>query len=62
MTPVKLYVYALPVIFLMIAAEAAFYRNVLRKDYGWMVTLSNVAVAMGRLATDAVFAAIVAAA
>lgn len=62
MTPVKLYVYALPVIFLMIAAEAVFYRTVLRKDYGWMVTLSNVAVAMGRLATDALFAAIVAAA
>lgn len=61
MTPVKLYVYALPVIFLMIAAEAAYYRNVLRKDYGWMVTLSNVAVAMGRLATDALFATIVAA-
>jgi sterol desaturase/sphingolipid hydroxylase (fatty acid hydroxylase superfamily) len=62
MTPVKLYVYALPVIFLLIAAEAAYYRTVLRKDYGWMVTLSNVAVAMGRLATDALFAAIVAAA
>ena len=62
MTPVKLYLYALPVIFILIAAEAAFYRRVLRKDYGWVVTLSNVAVALGRLATDALFAALVLAA
>ncbi len=61
MTPVKLYMYALPVIFVLIAAEAAFYRNVMRRDYGWMVTLSNVAVALGRLATDALFAALIAA-
>ncbi len=62
MTPVKLYMFALPVFFVLIAAEAAYYRNVLRQDYGWKVTMSNVAVALGRLATDALFASIVAAA
>ena len=59
MTPLKLYLFALPVFFVLIAAEAAFYRTVLRKDYGWAVTLSNVAVALGRLGAEAVFAAVV---
>jgi sterol desaturase/sphingolipid hydroxylase (fatty acid hydroxylase superfamily) len=62
MTPIKLYLFALPVFFVLIAAEAAFYRKVLRKDYGWAVTVSNIAVALGRLAAEAGFAAIVTAA
>jgi sterol desaturase/sphingolipid hydroxylase (fatty acid hydroxylase superfamily) len=60
MTPVKLYLYALPVFFVLIAAEAAYYRRVLHKDYGWAVTVSNIAVALGRLAAEAVFAAFIA--
>jgi sterol desaturase/sphingolipid hydroxylase (fatty acid hydroxylase superfamily) len=59
MTPLKLYMFALPVFFVLIAGEAAFYRKVLRKEYGWAVTVSNIAVALGRLGAEAAFATIV---
>jgi sterol desaturase/sphingolipid hydroxylase (fatty acid hydroxylase superfamily) len=61
MTPLKLYVFALPVFFVLISVEAIFYRIVLRKEYGLAVTLSNIAVALGRLGAEAVFAGVIAA-
>ncbi len=60
MTPLKLYLFALPVFFALISAEAIFYRKVLRKDYGWAVTVSNIAVALGRLGAEATFAIVIA--
>ena len=48
MGPLKLYMFALPVFFVLITAKAAFYRRVLRKDYGWAVNVSNIAVAPWR--------------
>jgi sterol desaturase/sphingolipid hydroxylase (fatty acid hydroxylase superfamily) len=60
MTPIKLYLFALPVFFVLISAEAAFYRKVLRKEYGWAVTVSNIAVALGRLGAEAGYAALIA--
>ena len=59
MTPIKLYLLVFPVFIALIAAEAAYYRFVLHRDYGWRETLSNVVVAVGRLATEGVLAAIV---
>ena len=59
MTPIKLYMLVFPVFIALIAAEAAYYRFVLRRDYGWRATLSNVVVALGRLATEGALAAIV---
>lgn len=61
MDPIKLYLFMLPVFLAAIALEAAYYRVVLVKPYGWKVTGSNLAVALGRLVTDAVTKAIVAA-
>jgi len=48
-----------PVFIVLIAAEAAFYRWVLRKDYGWRATLSNVVVAIGRLGAEGALAGVV---
>ena len=62
MTPIKLYMLVFPVFIALIAAEAAYYRFVLHRDYGWRQTLSNVVVALGRLATEGALAAIVLAA
>ncbi len=59
MTPIKLYMLAFPVFIALIAGEAAYYRFVLHRDYGWRQTLSNVVVALGRLATEGALAAIV---
>lgn len=59
MTPIKLYLLVFPVFIALIAAEAAYYRFVLHRDYGWRQTVSNVVVAIGRLATEGVLAAIV---
>ena len=59
MTPIKLYLLVFPVFIALIAAEAVYYRFVLHRDYGWRETLSNVVVAVGRLATEGVLAAIV---
>lgn len=59
MTPIKLYLLVFPVFIALIAAEAAYYRFVLHRDYGWRQTLSNVVVALGRLATEGALAAIV---
>ena len=61
MDPIKLYLFMLPVFLAAIALEAVYYRVVLAKPYGWKVTGSNLAVALGRLGTDAVTKAIVAA-
>ena len=61
MDPVKLYLFMLPVFLGAIALEAAYYRVALGKPYGWKVTGSNLAVALGRLGTDALTKAIVAA-
>src|SRR5688500_15062779 len=59
MTPLKLYMLVFPVFIALIAAEAAYYRFVLHREYGWQATLSNVVVALGRLATEGALAAIV---
>lgn len=59
MTPIKLYMTVFPAFIILIAAEAAYYRWVLHKDYGWLVTGSNLVVAIGRLAVEAAAAAIV---
>jgi len=61
MDPVKLYLFMLPVFLVAIALEAVYYRVALAKPYGWKVTGSNLAVALGRLATDAVTKAVIAA-
>ena len=60
MTPIKLYMTVFPVFFALIAAEAAYYRWALRRDYGWVVTASNLVVAFGRLAVEAVSAGFIA--
>ena len=59
MTPIKLYMLVFPLFIAAIAAEAAYFRWVLHKDYGWRATLSNVVVALGRLVTEGALAAIV---
>lgn len=59
MTPIKLYMLVFPVFIALIAAEAAYFRWVLRREYGWRATLSNVVVAVGRLVTEGALAAIV---
>ena len=59
MTPIKLYMTVFPAFIILIAAEAAYYRWMLRRDYGWKVTASNLVVAIGRLAVEAAFAGIV---
>jgi len=61
MDPIKLYAMMLPVFFVAIGAEALYYRRALRQPYGWKVTASNLAVALGRLGTDAFTKGIVAA-
>lgn len=53
MDAIQLYAAAAPVLVLAILAEAYFYRRVLRRDYDWRVTASNLAVALGRLASEA---------
>lgn len=53
MDPIKLYLAALPVFLGAILLEALYYRVVLEKPYGWLITASNLAVAIGRLATEA---------
>lgn len=61
MDPIKLYVLMLPVFLAAIALEALYYRYALARTYGWKITASNLAVALGRLGTDAFTKAIVAA-
>ena len=53
MDPIKLYVAALPVFVGGIILEALYYRFVLAKPYGWLITASNLLVAFGRLASEA---------
>ena len=59
MTPIKLYMLVFPLFIAAIAAEAAYFRWVLHREYGWRATLSNVVVALGRLVTEGALAAIV---
>jgi len=61
MDPIKLFLMMLPVFFAAIALEALYYRVALHRPYGWEVTASNLAVAVGRLGTDAFTKALVAA-
>jgi len=50
---IALYAAAAPLLLAAIAVEAAYYRFVLKQAYGWLVTASNLAVALGRLASEA---------
>ncbi len=59
MTPIKLYMLVFPLFIAAIAAEAAYFRWALHREYGWRATLSNVVVALGRLVTEGALAAIV---
>lgn len=53
MDPIKLYLFALPAFIAAIAVEALYYRYALKQPYGWLVTASNLVVAVGRLASEA---------
>ncbi len=53
MDAVKLYVLALPLFLAAILIEALYYRIVLKRAYGWLITASNLVVAIGRLASEA---------
>jgi sterol desaturase/sphingolipid hydroxylase (fatty acid hydroxylase superfamily) len=53
MDSIKLYLVAAPVFFGAILIEALYYRVALGRDYGWLITASNLAVALGRLASEA---------
>jgi sterol desaturase/sphingolipid hydroxylase (fatty acid hydroxylase superfamily) len=61
MDATKLYLLMMPVFILAIGVEALYYRFALHRPYGWIITGSNLVVAIGRLATDALTKAIVAA-
>ncbi len=53
MDPIKLYTFVLPLLVAAIVVEALYYRFVLERPYRWVVTGSDLLVAVGRLATDA---------
>jgi sterol desaturase/sphingolipid hydroxylase (fatty acid hydroxylase superfamily) len=53
MDSIKLYSLALPVFVLAILIEGLYYRFILQRPYSWVVTGSNLVVAIGRLLTDA---------
>ena len=53
MEAIKLYVAALPIFLIAIGIEALYYRVALNRPYGWLVTASNLVVAVGRLASEA---------
>lgn len=53
MDSIGLYLTALPLFLGGICLEALYYRLVLRRPYGWKVTVSNLVVAIGRLASEA---------
>jgi sterol desaturase/sphingolipid hydroxylase (fatty acid hydroxylase superfamily) len=59
MDSTKLYLFALPVFLAGIVVEALYYRVALGKTYDWWVAGSNLVVAIGRLATDALTKVIV---
>lgn len=61
MDATKLYLMMMPVFLVAIGVEALYYRFVLHRDYGWKITGSNLVVAIGRLGTDALSKAVVAA-
>ncbi len=52
-TPMHLYLTALPIFVAAIGVEALYYRSVLKQPYGWKVSGSNFLVALGFLATQA---------
>ena len=52
--PIKLYLAALPIFLAAIGLEALYYRIALKRAYGWLITASNLVVAVGRLASEAV--------
>lgn len=53
MDPITLFLSALPLFLAAIGLEAAYYRLALGRPYGWRVTASNLLVAIGRLASEA---------
>ena len=53
MDAIKLYSLALPVFVLAILIEGLYYRFILERPYSWVITGSNLVVAIGRLLTDA---------
>lgn len=53
MDPIKLYMYAMPVFIAAIVLEGLYYRFALHRPYSWTVTGSNLVVAIGRLASEA---------
>lgn len=53
MDSIKLYLAAAPIFIGAILLEALYYRIALGRPYGWLITASNLAVALGRLASEA---------
>ena len=53
MDSIKLYLAAAPIFIGAILLEACYYRFALGRPYGWWITASNLAVALGRLASEA---------
>jgi sterol desaturase/sphingolipid hydroxylase (fatty acid hydroxylase superfamily) len=53
MDSIKLYMAAAPIFLGAIVLEALYYRFALGRPYGWLITASNLAVALGRLASEA---------
>lgn len=53
MDPIHLYLYALPIFLAAIGIEAAYYASVLKEGYDWKVMFSNLTVALGLLASQA---------
>lgn len=53
MDSIKLYMAAAPVFIGAIVLEALYYRFALGRPYAWLITASNLAVALGRLASEA---------
>ena len=53
MDAIKLYTLAVPFFIAAIILEGLYYRVALRQPYGWLITMSNLAVALGRLASEA---------
>lgn len=53
MDSIELYAVAVPFFLGAIAVEALYYRFALKRPYGWLITVSNLTVALGRLASEA---------
>jgi sterol desaturase/sphingolipid hydroxylase (fatty acid hydroxylase superfamily) len=59
MTPMQLYLTALPIFIVAIIFEGLFYRFHLKQSYSWKVTGVNLAVALAYLASDALSAGLI---